>query len=69
MIPIELYKNSIRDFEIVVTNNDNGDIEGLADYIMVLEFIQIKTFNYEFKIYKIMKEIYMWLAMSLRNRI
>lgn len=69
LIPIELYKNSIRDFEIVVTNNDNGEIEGLADYIMVIDFIQVKTFNYEFKIYKILKEIYMWLAMSLRNRI
>jgi len=25
MIPIELYKNSIKQFEIIVTNNDNGE--------------------------------------------
>jgi hypothetical protein len=68
-IPIELYKNSIREFQINATNNDNGEIEGLADYIMILEFIQIKTFNYEYKIYKLIKEIYMWLAMTLINRI
>jgi len=69
LIPIELYKNSIKDFEIIARNNDNGEIEGLADYIMVIEFTQIKTFNYEYKIYKIMKEIYLWLSMFLRNRI
>jgi len=69
LIPIELYKNSIKDFEIIARNNDNGEIEGLADYIMVLEFIQIKTFNYEFKIYKILKEIYLWVGLCLRNRI
>jgi len=68
-IPIELYKNSIREFQINATNNDNGEIEGLADYIMVLEFIQKKTFNYEYKIYKIIKELYLWVAMSLINRI
>jgi len=69
LIPIELYKNSIKDFEIIARNNDNGEIEGLADYIMVIEFTQIKTFNYEYKIYKIIKEIYLWLSMFLRNRI
>jgi len=69
LIPIELYKNSIKDFEIIARNNDNEAIEGLSDYIMVLEFTQVKTFNYEFKIYKLMKEIYLWLSMFLRNRI
>ena len=68
-IPIELYKNSIREFTINATNNDNGEIEGLADWIMVIEFIQKKTFNYEYKIFKILKEIYLWVAMSLINRI
>jgi len=57
LIPIELYKNNIWEFEINATNNDNGDIEGLADYIMVIEFTQKKTFNYEYKIYKLIKEI------------
>ena len=42
IIPIELYKNNIREFEIKTTNNDNTDIEGLADWIMVIEFIQKK---------------------------
>jgi len=69
LIPIELYKNSIKEFTINATNNDNGEIEGLADYIMVIEFIQKKTFNYEYKIFKILKEIYLWMAMSLINRI
>jgi len=69
LIPIELYKNSIKDFEIIARNNDNEAIEGLSDYIMVLEFIQKKTFNYEFKIYKILKEIYLWVGLCLRNRI
>jgi len=41
----------------------------LADWIMVIEFIQKKTFNYEYKIFKILKEIYLWMAMSLINRI
>jgi len=68
-IPIELYKNSIKQFEIVETNNDNGEIEGLPDYIMILEFIQIKTFNHEYKIYKFLQEIYMWVAMTLINTI
>jgi len=69
MIPIELYKNSIKEFEIIASNNDNGEIEGLADYIMIIEFMQKKTFNYEHKIYKLIKEIYLWLAMTLMNRI
>jgi len=68
-IPIELYKNSIKEFTINATNNDNGEIEGLADYIMIIEFIQKKTFNYEYRIYKLIKEIYMWVAMTLINRI
>ena len=68
LIPIELYKNNIRDFEILVTNNDNDAIEGLADWLMVIEFVQIKTFNYEMKIYKILKELYMWVAMTISNK-
>lgn len=68
LIPIELYKNNIREFEIIVTNNDNDGIEGLADWVMVLEFVQIKTWNYEMKIYKILKELYMWVAMTISNK-
>lgn len=68
LIPIELYKNNISYFEIQVRNNDNDEIEGLSDYIMVLEFTQIKTWNYEAKIYKILKELYMWICMTISNR-
>ena len=68
LIPIELYKNNISDFQITVQNNDNQDIEGLSHYIMVLEFTQIKSWNYEAKIYKILKELYMWICMTISNR-
>lgn len=69
LIPIELHGNSITNFEINVLNQDNDSVEGLADYIMVLEFIQIKTNDYEYKIFKILKEIYLWIAIFLKNRI
>lgn len=68
LVPIEFYKNNIREFEILVTNNDNDYIEGLADYVMVLEFVQIKTWNYEMKIYKILKEIYLWVSLTITKR-
>lgn len=68
LVPIEFYKNNIREFEIIVTNNDNDAIEGLADWVMVLEFVQIKKWNYEVKIYKILKELYMWVAMTISHR-
>ena len=59
LIPIELHGNSINNFEILVRNQDGDPVEGLADYIMVLEFIQMKSWNYEQKIYKILKDIYL----------
>ena len=69
LIPIELHKNNITYFEIIVTNQDNDTIEGLADYIMVLDFVQIKNYNYEYKIYKILKDIYMWIGTYLFRKI
>ena len=69
LIPIELHKNNITYFEIIVTNQDNDTIEGLADYIMVLDFVQIKNYNYEYKIYKMLKEIYLWVASYLFRKI
>lgn len=68
LIPIELYKNNITDFEIVVRNNDNEPVEGLGDFIMVLDFIQIKTINYDYKIYRILKELYLWISITISNR-
>ena len=69
LIPIELHKNSITDFQINVANQDGDNIEGLADWIMVLEFTQVKTWNYDVKIYNVLKELYLWIAMFFRNKI
>ena len=69
LIPIELHKNSITDFQINVINQDGDNIEGLAHWIMVLEFTQVKTWNYDMKIYNVVKEIYLWIAMFFRNKI
>jgi hypothetical protein len=68
LIPIELHKNSITDFQINVINQDGDDIEGLAHWIMVLEFTQVKTWNYDMKIFTVVKEIYMWIAMFFKNK-
>jgi hypothetical protein len=69
LMPIELHKNSITDFQINVINQDGDNIEGLAHWIMVLEFTQIKTWNYDMKIYNVVKELYLWIAMFFRNKI
>jgi hypothetical protein len=69
LIPIELLGNSIRNIEILARNQNGDIIEGLNDYIMVLELIQVKTWNYEKKIYNVLKEIYMWIASYLQWRI
>jgi hypothetical protein len=69
LIPIELHKNSITDFQINVSNQDGTNIEGLAHWIMVLEFTQVKTWNYDVKIYNVLKELYLWIAMFFRNKI
>lgn len=69
LMPIELHKNSITDFQINVINQDGDEIEGLAHWIMVLEFTQVKTWNYDMKIFNIVKEIYLWIAMFFRNKI
>lgn len=68
LIPIELYKNNIDEFQIIVQNNDNQDLEGLNDYIMVLDFVQVKTYNYDYKIYKILRELYLWITMTISKR-
>tara|TARA_Y100000385_G_C12544256_1_gene405105 strand:- start:148 stop:459 length:312 start_codon:yes stop_codon:yes gene_type:complete len=68
LIPIELYKNNITDFEIVVRNNDNDPVEGLGDYILVLDFINIKTNDYNYKIYRILRELYLWITMTINKR-
>ena len=49
LTPIELLGNSIRNIEILTRNQDGDVIEGLNNYIMVLELIHIKQWNYEKK--------------------
>lgn len=69
LTPIELHGNTINNFEILVRNQDGDDVEGLSNFIMVLEFINIKTWNYEQKIFKILLDIYLWVASFLEYRI
>ena len=69
LIPIELLGNSIRNIEILARNQENDIVEGLSDYIMVLELINIKEYDYEKRIYNVLKEIYLWVATFLRWRI
>ena len=66
LIPIELLGNSIRNIEILARNQDNDPIEGLSNYIMVLELINIKEYDYQKKIYNVLFDIYMWIATFLR---
>ena len=69
LIPIQLLGNSIRNIEILARNQDGDVIEGLNNYLMVLELIHIKQWNYEKKIYNVLKEIYMGVASYLKWRI
>ena len=69
LIPIELLGNTIRNIEILARNQDGGEIEGLSNYIMILELIQVKKWNYEKKIYDVLKQIYLWVASFLKWRI
>lgn len=69
LIPIELHKNNITDFTILTTNQDGTPIEGLSDYIMVLDFVHIKKWYFDYKIYKLVHSIYLWIANYLFQRI
>ena len=69
LIPIELLGNTIRNIEILARNQDGAEIEGLSNYIMILELIQVKKWNYEKKIYDVLKQIYLWVASFLKWRI
>jgi hypothetical protein len=62
-------KFSYSSYNSKFTNQDNNDIEGLAHWIMVLEFTQVKTWNYDIKIYNVIKEMYLWIAMFFKNKI
>jgi len=68
-IPIELHKNNITNFEILTRNQDNTEIEGLGDYIMVLEFINIKRVDYMARILQLLELIYFWIAKYLMKKI
>jgi len=67
-IPIELHKNNITNFEILTRNQDNSEIEGLGDYIMVLEFINIKRVDYMARILQLLELIYFWIAKYLLKK-
>ena len=69
LTPIELLGNSIRNIEILARNQDNDIIEGLSNYIMVLELINIKEYDYQKRIYNVLFDIYMWVATFLRGYI
>ena len=69
LIPIELLGNSIRNIELLARNQDGHIIEGLSNYIMVLELIHIKEYDYVKKIHDIVKQLYLWIAVFLKNRI
>lgn len=56
LVPVELYKNCINNFTIIVRNQDQTDIENLSDYIMVLDFVNIKSIDYSYYMYKILLE-------------
>jgi len=69
LMEIELLGNSIRNIEILARNQESDIVEGLSDYIMVLELINIKEYDYQKKIYNVLFQIYMWVATFLKWRI
>jgi hypothetical protein len=69
LIPIELHNNSIDSFQISARNQDDQGIEKLSNYIMVLDFTCVKTIDYEYKIYNIIYELYLWVASFLKTKI
>lgn len=69
LVPIELLSNSIRNIEILVRNQDNQEVEELSEYIMVLDLIQVRKVDYTKKIYEVLKQIYLWIAIYLNRLI
>jgi len=69
LIEVELLGNSIRNIEVLARNQDNSIIEGLSNYIMVLDIINIKEYDYQKRIYDVLFEIYMWIGTFLRRYI
>ena len=61
-VEIELYKNSIKQFQIDITNQDEQQIEGLDDWLMVLEFVHIQRENIMKQMLDILKQIYLWVG-------
>ena len=61
-VEIELYKNSIKQFQIDITNQDDQPIEGLDDWLMVLEFVHIQRENIMKQMLDLLKQIYLWVA-------
>ena len=69
LVEIELLGNSIRNIEVLARNQDNSIIEGLSNYIMVIDLINIKEYDYQKKIYNVLFDIYMWVGTFLRRYI
>ena len=67
LIPIELLSNSIRNIEILVRNQDNQEVEELSEYILILDLIQVRKIDYTKKIYDVLKQIYLWIAIYLNR--
>ena len=68
-IPIQLNKNAINSFQINITNQDNTFVEGLADYLMVIEFIHIKRDKNLKKLLELVRQIYMWVGTYISRKI
>ena len=62
LIPINLFKDSINEFQINLTNQDNQEVEGLADYQMTIEFICVEKQEHLNKILDLLKHIYLWVG-------
>ena len=62
LIPIQLFKDTINEFQIDITNQDNQQIEGLADWQGSIELICIEKQEHITKILDLLKHIYLWIG-------
>ena len=62
LIPIQLFKDTINEFQIDITNQDNQAIEGLADWQGSIELICIEKQEHIAKILDLLKHIYLWIG-------
>ena len=62
LIPIQLFKDTINEFQINITNQDNQAIEGLADWQGSIELICVEKQEHIAKILDLLKHIYLWIG-------